>query len=99
MAQELFKIEPLDIHYKIGGGIQDVAEYVLIRPLSYTLFSENISAYVEVLNKEKVKIFDGFNKTIPTPEEWGIDDSVVVEAFAKTLKVVIVSEEQEKTEE
>ena len=99
MAQELFKIEPLDIHYKIGGELQDVAEYILIRPLPYTLFSENISAYIEVLNKEKQLIFPGFNKTIPTPEDWGTDDSVVVEVFAKTLKLVIVPEEEEKTEE
>lgn len=97
--KELFKIESKNIYYKTSGELQAVAEYILIRPLPYTLFSSNVSAYVEFLDMSKQKIFDGFNKNIPTPENWGTDDNVVINAFAEALKVVILPEELETSTE
>ena len=81
--KELFKIELKNIYYKTSGELQSIAEYILIRPLPYTLFSSNISAYVEFLDASKQKIFDGFNKSISTSEDWGVDDNIVIEFFAK----------------
>lgn len=86
MSQELFTIKPQD-YFNTKGQKVDTFEIVLIRLVRYRFFGRHIEAYVEKQNIKGIKLGDGFNVSIPTPDTWAGDDMDAVKAIAATPQV------------
>jgi hypothetical protein len=94
MERKPFKIEPKNV-YNADGGVIGVAEKAMIYCLGYQLFSPTIPFYFQYLDAEGVQLRDG-NITVNTPENWGTDDTVAVDAAKTHLNIVQVVEEEEE---
>jgi hypothetical protein len=85
MTRELFNIKPQE-YFNSKGKVIDTFEIVLIR-FSYSGFATSIQAYVEKRNARNEQLEMGFNVSIDTPENWGVDDMDVIKVFAAHPKV------------
>ena len=98
MENSLYKIEPKDVYSRLKGTVKGSATSVIIRVLPYVLFSPTINTYIEFFDSNSVGLFSGYNKTFPTPSDWGTDDSVVINSIALALNVKIIPEPVPVTE-
>ncbi len=87
---ENFNIQP-KLFYNIDGTTK-TGTSILLRVLPYSLFSSSITCYYEIKDENNQLINEGKNLTIPTPDNWGENDKIVLDAFAKELKVSLIYE-------
>lgn len=92
MTSKIYLIQDKDIH-SFDGSISGVAKKMLLNILPYTLFSPTITLYVEFLDADNRQLAMPFNKTIPTPEDWGTDDTIVIDAALAALQVTLLEDQ------
>jgi len=93
MIQERFKIQPKQLFNIDNGKPDKVITEVIIRILQWSVYDPMIGAYIEKICDDG-SVYYKDNQYIPVPENWGIDNMVVVQAFADLMKIELILEDE-----